>query len=599
MSCCDDVTRGFGQRSISIIRDHFPNWLEIAGVSQFGIPVPTYAHFTDADGHYRRDFDRQYRRSHGIYYTPKPLAAAIVEWLIRSEADTLLEPSFGGCCFLEAAFTRLRSLGCVNPLAQAAGCDVDPAAFRALQTLGTTPRPAKHFLSQDFLSVRPTDFAVTQFDCLLGNPPFTRHHRIAPEVKGAIAALHSPNGIRLARTAGLWAHFVAHGLSFLRPQGRIGVVLPRSFLFADYAEPLRVALRTRFARSLIVRLTYPVFASEDTEERGLIVLAEGFGSYDHCSERIEDANCELEVIENISAFGSEPGKGSRVHRSIWHTGAAYKALGSAPVTRTLGELVRLDIGVVTGANRIFVVSQQAVEASGLPTDILKPVIARTSHLRGLSFTSADHDALLARGVPGWLLVPSQLGVRHGPIRRYFAQVSRKDRRSICWFKKREKWYTPTVGESPHALLTYMNRCGPRLVLLETDATCTNTLHRVWFTRDQEINRKLVSISLITSYSQLSAEIYGRPYGGGVLKIEPKGARLLSIVLPRDLKNETISCVFDECDALVRIGAVDDATALADDFLLKPLLGPMWISTRNELHDALASARALRYPAAAS
>jgi hypothetical protein len=121
---------------------------------------------------------------------------------------------------------------------------------------------------------------------------------------------------------------------------------------------------------------------------------------------------------------------------------------------------------------------------------------------------------------------------------------------------------------------------------------------VWFTRDQEVNRKLVSISLITSYSQLSAEIYGRPYGGGVLKIEPKGARLLSIVLPRDLKNETISCVFDECDALVRIGAVDDATALADDFLLKPLLGPMWISTRNELRDALASARARRYPAAA-
>jgi hypothetical protein len=122
---------------------------------------------------------------------------------------------------------------------------------------------------------------------------------------------------------------------------------------------------------------------------------------------------------------------------------------------------------------------------------------------------------------------------------------------------------------------------------------------VWFTRDQEVNRKLVSISLITSYSQLSAEIYGRSYGGGVLKIEPKDARQLNIVLPRDLTNETISCVFDECDDLARIGAIDDATALADDFLLKPLLGPMWISTRNELRDALASARALRYPAAAS
>jgi adenine-specific DNA-methyltransferase len=572
-------------------------------VSQLAIPTPTHAQDTlpylnDPDDHHRRDFDRQHRRTHGIYYTPKTLAAAIVQWLIRSESDTLLEPSFGGCCFLEAAFTRLRSLGCVNPPAQAAGCDVDPAAFRALQTLSTASPPAKHFLSQDFLSVRPIDFAVTEFDCLLGNPPFTRHHRIAPGVKHAIEALNSPNGIRLARTAGLWAHFVAHGLSFLRPQGRIGVVLPSSFLFADYAEPLRVALRTRFARSLIVRLIYPAFASEDTEERGLIVLAEGFGSYDHSSQEIKDANCELEVIRTIGAFGSELGKRSRMRGSISHTGKAYEALSSAPVTLTLGELVRLDIGVVTGANRIFVVSEKAVEASGLPTDILKPIIARTSHLRGLSFTPADHDALLARGAPGWLLVASQLGERHGPLRRYFAQVSRKDRRSICWFNKREKWYAPTVGKDPDALLTYMNRCGPRLVLLDISATCTNTLHRVWFTRDKQVNRRLVSLSLMTSYSQLSAELNGRPYGGGVLKMEPRGARQLNLVLPPHLTNETVSCVFDECDSRVRIGAINDATALADDFLLKPLLGAMWISARNELRDALANARALRYPAEA-
>jgi adenine-specific DNA-methyltransferase len=548
-----------------------------------------------SDAQLQHGFDRQYRRAHGIYYTPKTLAVAIVQWLIRYASDTLLEPSFGGCCFLEAAFTHLRSLGCVNPVAQAAGCDVDPAAFRALQTLDASSASAGHFLTKDFLSARCSDFAITEFDCLLGNPPFTRHHKIALEIKSAIAALNSSSRIRLARTAGLWAHFVAHGLSFLRPHGRIGVVLPSSFLFADYAEPLRVAIRARFARSLIIRLIYPAFALEDTEERGLVVLAEDFGSHSRSFQEIKAANCELDVIRIIGAFGSKLAKRSRTRGSTRRTGKAYEVLSSAPVTLTLGELARLDIGVVTGANRIFVVSQRAVEACSIPTDILKPVIARTSHLCGLSFTPTDHDALLARGAPAWLLVPSQLGERHGPIRRYFAQVSRKDRRSICWFKKREQWYTPVVGEDPDALLTYMNRSGPRLVLLDINATCTNTLHRVWFRRDKHVNRTLVSLSLMTSYSQLSAELNGRPYGGGVLKIEPRGGRQLKIVLPNNLRDNTINRVFDECDRLVRIGAIGDATALADDFLTKPLFGANWVSARNELRDALANVRALRYP----
>ena len=177
-------------------------------MNKLGTDVPTHAqeplpYLNDPDAHRRREYDRQHRRTHGIYYTPKTLAEAIVQWLIRSKSDTLLEPSFGGCCFLEAAFTRLGTLGCINPVAQAAGCDVDPAAFRALQTLSSASPPARHFLNQDFLSVRPIDFAVTEFDCLLGNPPFTRHHSIAPGVKHAIAALNSPNGIRLAKTAGL------------------------------------------------------------------------------------------------------------------------------------------------------------------------------------------------------------------------------------------------------------------------------------------------------------------------------------------------------------------------------------------------------------
>jgi adenine-specific DNA-methyltransferase len=518
----------------------------------------------------------------------------MVTWIIRSKVDTLLEPSFGACGFLIAACLRLKHLGCSHPLGQAAGCDTDPAAFRVLATLEHPPPPPKHFLKRDFLTVSPADFAIGNFSCLLSNPPFTRHHRIPPETKKALARNTVSNGVRLAKTAGLWAHFLVHCLSFMQPHSRIGVILPTSFLFADYAEPLRILIRTRFARSLIIRLTYPAFASQEAQERGLIVLAEDFGCHSGSCTKTQRAASELEAVRAVSSFDAETTKpGMRRGFRADPQRGAYEFLSRTPVSQTLGELARFDIGVVTGANKTFVITQKIVEEWGLPADALKPIIARTSHLPGLCFTSRDHTELLSRGAPVWLFTPSQLGERHGPVRRYLSQVSRVDRRSILWFKKRERWFSPSAGEDPDAVITYMNGKGPKLALLTTSATCTNTLHRVWFRRDRRVNRGLVSLSLISSYSQLFAELIGRSYGGGVLKIEPKASRAIRVVLPDNVSENDTHLLFDECDGLIRLGSFEDATALVDDFLLKPIFGAAWFSYRSELRDALCEARSLR------
>jgi hypothetical protein len=148
---------------------------------------------------FRLALDRDRRRINGIYYTPNLLAEAMVTWIIRSRVDTLLEPSFGACGFLIPACLRLNHLGCWHPLGQAAGCDIDPAAFQVLATLAHPVPPPRHFLNRDFLTVSPSDFAIGKFSCLLSNPPFTRHQRIPPETKKALAANTESNGVRLPK----------------------------------------------------------------------------------------------------------------------------------------------------------------------------------------------------------------------------------------------------------------------------------------------------------------------------------------------------------------------------------------------------------------
>lgn len=69
-----------------------------------------------------------YRRKLGSYYTPSNVADVLCTWAIRNPDDKILEPSFGGCEFITSAHKRLSSLGCIDPLKNIIGADIDSAA---------------------------------------------------------------------------------------------------------------------------------------------------------------------------------------------------------------------------------------------------------------------------------------------------------------------------------------------------------------------------------------------------------------------------------------------------------------------------------------
>src|SRR5438045_2061943 len=47
----------------------------------------------------------------GAYYTEQPVARFLLDWTTSCASDTVLDPSFGGGVFLQAAFERVRALG--------------------------------------------------------------------------------------------------------------------------------------------------------------------------------------------------------------------------------------------------------------------------------------------------------------------------------------------------------------------------------------------------------------------------------------------------------------------------------------------------------
>lgn len=500
----------------------------------------------------------------GIYYTPARLAQTLVEWAIRRADDTILEPSFGGCNFLVASHDRLLSLGCDDPLQQICGTDIDKHALDSLGRAFGMLDVKNRFLLSDFLSTTPSEFCIQQFDVVVGNPPYVSHHAIPPGQKGRAWTLADGWGWELQRTASLWAYFVLHSLSFCKEGGRLAFVLPQSFLLANYSVVVRQALEASFEIVEIRDLRNRMFQDQGTNERSVLLLASGFRGA---------ARIPAGTAPRARRVVSE--RPLRTHYMTLDGGAAVAFRAAAASSVLLGECVDLRIGTVTGANLVFVVDGETVEASALPDEALLPALAKIPAVHGLAYTDDDHVRAVKEGKRCYLIRPDSKSLNRQPlsIRRYFSSIPAETVEANSTFKKRPFWFAIDDIREPDAFLSYMHHEAPTLIVNTLRAVCTNNIHRVWW-KDHVTQRhkKLISISFLCTFTQLSAELEGRTYGGGVLKHELGEARNIRLLLPKSLMDSDVDAAHIEADRYLRKGQKARATAAADELLLTGTYG---------------------------
>lgn len=514
------------------------------------------------------------RKKNGIFYTPPEVTSILCKWAIRSADDHLLEPGFGGCGFLAASYQRLTELNAGKPEDRLFGCDIDPRAFEFLSQTLKVHSYAKRFLRQDFLNLQPSDFAVEAFTSTIGNPPYVSYHAMSDGQRESANALTEVNGLRMQNKPSLWAYFVLHSLKFLKVGGRCAWLLPSSFLFADYAREIRELLQRYFSRSLILILGERIFLAQGTEERTVVLLCEDWHP-NECGGTMEmgfasDLNSLDSTIDGWSK-GSWQGVECEARANLaLMTGdslLSYTELQSSSRAKLLGSLCKIRIGIVTGANSFFVVNEEKAISESIPADALSFVLSRFNDVRTLSLRASDLQRLRRDGKRCLLIDTSLVNNVEGDLKRYLDKFPTATRDLNKTFQKRKLWHRPNDGLIPDAFLSYMQANGPSLILNVAKITSTNTIHRVFFNGTVNgIYKKAIAISILSTFSQLSAEIEGRSYGSGVLKHEPSEAYNIALLLP-SVKDEVVKETFNKVESLLRKGSTDKAQAEADNFVL--------------------------------
>jgi adenine-specific DNA methylase len=516
----------------------------------------------------------------GAFYTHKGLTDVISEWAIRSADCRVFEPSFGGCGFLRSAHDRLTAIKGSPAIDQIYGCDIDPEAFGFLANLFERPVDLERFQEGDFLHQDFPDSWLSSFDAVIGNPPYLPYRKISPQARDVALRHLRRDGLELDRRSSLWAYFVGLSVRFIKQGGRMAWVLPSSFLYANYSIALRKFIAGYFSRVCAFELQERQFLLEGTEEKTIVVLAEG-----------KRASFSGSLAGDIDLIRCDGSRDLSEKISGWEKDAHFKAascgtavidcLSDAPLQlferlkasgchHDLGHFIRVQIGLVTGNNRFFLRTEEERQEAGIHEKDLVRVLPRFTYVGGADLTAIDVQSMQDVGAKVFLVSAASEANASRQVQDYLATYPEEEKAACSTFRKRSSWSATDDGAIPDAFFPVMQHNGPRLVLNSAKLNCTNSIHRGYFIKTlSQSKKKLIALSTLSTFSQISAEIAGRYYGSGALKHEPREAEAMGVLLPQ-LHHGKIAAAFRRADRFLRAGNFDEASQVADQVILEAI-----------------------------
>lgn len=460
---------------------------------------------------YCRLVSPQERRPLGQTYTPSAVVESMVAWASDQATPPvrIIDPGAGSGRYLLAVARRF-------PHAQIIGIDIDPLATLMLRAniaaadLGD--RAAVHLGDYRSLSLPQVDGPTLY----IGNPPYVRHHQIAPEWKQWLLTTSRRRGLDASGLAGLHVHFflatAEHGRA-----GDYGVFITSAeWLDVNYGKLVRQLLLDGLGGQSLHVLEPHTATFSDATTTGAIACF-----------RLGDNPKSVKVrrVETVDDLGRLD-KGRAVSRQRLAEANRWSVLTRVTPKLPegfveLGELCRVHRGAVTGANSVWVTRDTEID---LPESVLFPSVTKAKDL----FSAGDRlsaQAELRRVID----LPVDLDVFDEDERRQVDKFLRVAKRAKVHegyvAANRRAWWSVGLRTAAPVLATYMARRPPAFVRNDAEARHINIAHGLY--PRQPIEARVLD-NLAAHLRTAVTLAQGRTYAGGLTKFEPKEMERLPI-----------------------------------------------------------------------
>ncbi len=504
----------------------------------------------------------------GGYYTPKPITDFLCSWSIDVNTNSVLEPSCGDGNFIESAILRFNELGIEGKQldGKIKGIElIEEESSKAKQraaNLGIDPNIIEN---RDFFNYIKNNETI-EYDVVIGNPPFIRYQNFPEEHRHLAIEMMKTLGLNPNKLTNIWVPFLIVCSSLLNNSGKMAMVIPAELFQVKYAAETRIFLSKYFERITI--LTFKKLVFDNIQQEVVLLL---------CEKKVKHGQgirvIECKDMEDLKSIDFELINGSNV-KPIDHSSEKWtkyfltegeinllKTLKSDPRIISCGDILDVDVGLVTGRNEFFMLNKKQVKEWGLEKYTI-PVASRSNQLKGVTFSEDDFLENSRAQNSIYLFIPPNVEFNDLPkvCQKYISYGEERDFNTGYKTRIRKRWYiTPSLWV-PDAFALRQVGDYPKLILNESGASSTDTIHRVRF--KAKVNRQSLIISFMNSLSFAFSEITGRSYGGGVMTFEP--TEIEEIKIP-SLVGMNVD--FNLIDALIRDRKIEEVLDIIDHELL--------------------------------
>lgn len=465
----------------------------------------------------------------GGFYTESAIASFLVKWIKVIRPGTILEPSCGDGAFLEA----IESSG-IRGLKSVTACELDDIEAEKARTRTELPL---RLIKTDFLRWYLLRAQNTEsFDAVVGNPPFIRYQYLPKEQQFLAEKIFSQLHLSFTNHTNAWVPFVLASVKLLRPGGRLAMVIPSEIFHIPHAQSLRQYLAEQCSQVLVLDPQEIWFT--DTLQGTVLLLAEKKSAGAERSKGVAVlpmVNRQALEIDPEHLFRTATYTNGVTIEGKWmpiflskNERALIADLRDRPDIKRFIDVASVDVGIVTGANKFFLVPDQTVKDFSLQR-WAHPMFGRSAHVQGLVFSDEDHRENKQTGLPANFLWFQENEIDSLPAHARLYLQGGLDQQLHKRFKcrTRDLWYrVPSVYISPIAMLKRAHNF-PRLVLNSAGAYTTDTAYRI---KPLGISAESLVFGFVNSLTCLCAELEGRHYGGGVLELVPSEIERLLVPL---------------------------------------------------------------------
>ena len=485
----------------------------------------------------------------GGYYTPPDLAVFLAQWVKEIAPKRVLEPSCGDGVFF-GALAQIKGFKKVSVTGFELEADEAAKARTRATEVGLN---ATTVHTEDFLqwALDHMNDGSAKFDAVVGNPPFVRYQYLPEPFQQRAELIFKELNLPFTKHTNAWVSFILASMALLRQGGRLAMVVPAEIIHVTHAQSLRTYLGRECRRLVIIDPEELWFS--DTLQGAVILLAEKKHSEAEKSEGLgmyPVKGREFLRLNPSTVFNAPQSINGKTVQGKWtralldlETRSLFDELEHHREVHQFKDIAKVDVGIVTGANKFFLVPDDVVRDFQLEK-WAHPMFGRSEHCPGIIYDDQQHAANAAKGNPtNFLWFRENAGEIDVALNAYIELGEQQELHTRYKCRVRSPWYTvPSVYSTEVGMLKRSHNT-PRLILNRIGAYTTDTAYRI---RTRDVGAEKLVGCFVNPLTALSAELEGRHYGGGVLELIPSEIERLVVPLP-----ETVNIDITNLDEDIR------------------------------------------------